>query len=74
MGKEIHINPQEYKKLYDEGIPNRLLAKKFGCGISTIVLTKRKLGLPKREVIRHYNEKQVDESQFKALYNAGVTL
>jgi hypothetical protein len=74
--KIVDINPQEFTKLYNEGVSFRILAKKYGCGTTKIHSMRVQLDLPVRGNIREaktYHPKNIDEKHFRELYEAGLS-
>jgi len=74
--KIVDIDPQEFTKLYNEGVSFRILAKKYGCGTTKIHSMRIQLDLPVRGNIREaktYHPKNIDEKHFRELYDAGLS-
>ena len=74
--KIVDIDPQEFTKLYNEGVSFRILAKKYGCGTSKIHSMRVALKLHVRGNIREaktYHPKNIDEKHFRELYEAGLS-
>ena len=74
--KTVDIDPQEFTKLYDEGVSYRELAKKYDCGTTKIQAMRVALKLHVRGNMSRatsYHPKNVDEKRFRELYEAGLS-
>jgi len=72
----VDINPQEFTKLYNEGVSFRILAKKYGCGTTKIHSMRVALKLHVRGNMSRatsYHPKNVDEKRFRELYTEGLS-
>jgi hypothetical protein len=71
MSRKKQIDYEEYKNLYATGTSFNMMAKHFGCGVSTIQNMRLRLSLPIRE--RVYDRKEIDGIKFLKLWGEGKT-